>query len=111
MDRGYVDVVYARYLFAQRLIASGKYKIVYEVTGHPDFLWPLNNEHPNVLTVSKSLANAAPEVVVEYVKQTILSARFPQRARTRLVGKSSGRSGKPKAISVRQRRHLTRLRD
>jgi 2'-hydroxybiphenyl-2-sulfinate desulfinase len=76
LDRGYVDAVYARYIFAQRLIASGKYKIVYEVTKHPDFLWPLNNEHPNVLTVSKNLADEAPEIVVEYVKQVILAARW-----------------------------------
>jgi 2'-hydroxybiphenyl-2-sulfinate desulfinase len=76
LDRGYVDAVFARYIFAQRLLASGKYKIIYEVTGDPDHFWPLNNEYPNVLTVSRKLAEDAPEVVIEYVRQTILAARW-----------------------------------
>lgn len=76
LDTGTVDAIFARFVFAQRLLASGKYKAVYETSADPEYVWPVNNEHPNILTVSRSLAESAPEVVVEWVKQTVRAARW-----------------------------------
>jgi 2'-hydroxybiphenyl-2-sulfinate desulfinase len=76
LEKGFVDAVFTRYVFAQRLLRSGKVKIIYEVSGDPDYLWPVNNEFPNVLTVSRRLADDAPEIVVEYVKQAVRAARW-----------------------------------
>jgi 2'-hydroxybiphenyl-2-sulfinate desulfinase len=76
LEKGFVDAVFTRYVFAQHLIRSGKFKIIYEVSGDSDYLWPVNNEFPNILTVSRKLADDAPEIVVEYVKQVIRAARW-----------------------------------
>jgi 2'-hydroxybiphenyl-2-sulfinate desulfinase len=76
LDKGEVDAIFARFVFAQKLLASGKYKVVYETTANPEYVWPVNNEHPNILTVSCKLAEEAPEVVIEYIKQVILAARW-----------------------------------
>jgi 2'-hydroxybiphenyl-2-sulfinate desulfinase len=76
LDAGTVDAIFARFVFAQRLLATGKYRAVYETSADPEYLWPVNNEHPNILTVSRGLAESAPEVVVEWVKQTIKAARW-----------------------------------
>jgi len=76
LDRGGADAVFVRFAKAQRMLASGKYKILYEVTANPEHVWPLNNEYPNILTVSRKLALDAPEIVVEYVKQTVRAARW-----------------------------------
>jgi 2'-hydroxybiphenyl-2-sulfinate desulfinase len=76
LDEGKVDAIFARFVFAQRLLATGKYKVVYETTADPEYVWPVNNEHPNILTVSRKLAENSPEVVTEYIKQVILAARW-----------------------------------
>jgi 2'-hydroxybiphenyl-2-sulfinate desulfinase len=76
LDKGEVDAIFARFVFAQKLLATGKYKVVYETTADPEYVWPVNNEHPNILTVSRKLAEEAPEVVTEYTKQVILAARW-----------------------------------
>jgi 2'-hydroxybiphenyl-2-sulfinate desulfinase len=70
------DAVFVRFVKAQRMLASGKYKIVCELTVNPDSVWPINNEYPEVLTVSKSLAHDAPEIVIKYLKQTIRAAQW-----------------------------------
>jgi 2'-hydroxybiphenyl-2-sulfinate desulfinase len=76
LDKNMADAVFVRFTKAQRMLASGRYKILYEVTANPDYVWPLNNEYPNILTVSRKLAIDAPEIVVEYVKQAIKAARW-----------------------------------
>jgi 2'-hydroxybiphenyl-2-sulfinate desulfinase len=76
LDEDRADAVFVRFVKAQRMLATGKYRIVCELTADPDFVWPINNEYPNILTVSRALTEMAPELVVEYVKQVIKAARW-----------------------------------
>jgi 2'-hydroxybiphenyl-2-sulfinate desulfinase len=76
LDSGKVDAIFARGARAQRLLATGKYKAVFELTAHPDLLAPIDNSYPNTLTVSTKLAQESPEIVVDYVKQTLLAAEW-----------------------------------
>lgn len=76
LDAGNIDALYSGSVGAQRLLATGKYKAIYEITADPDLVWPINNSYPNVLTVSRQLADEAPEVVVEYVKQALLASQW-----------------------------------
>jgi 2'-hydroxybiphenyl-2-sulfinate desulfinase len=76
LDSGKVDAIYAGGVRAQRLIFSGKYKPIYEISANPEQLAPINNSYPNTLTVSRKLADDAPEVVVEYVKQALLASEW-----------------------------------
>jgi 2'-hydroxybiphenyl-2-sulfinate desulfinase len=76
LDNGKTDAVFMLYAYASRMIASGKYRAICDLATHPASAPPLNNEYPNVLTVSRQLADSAPGIVVEYIKQTILAARW-----------------------------------
>jgi 2'-hydroxybiphenyl-2-sulfinate desulfinase len=76
LDAGKIDAIFSRAVRAQRLLATGKYKAIFEFTADPDVLSPVENIYPNVLTVSKKLADEAPEIVVEYVKQVLLAAEW-----------------------------------
>jgi 2'-hydroxybiphenyl-2-sulfinate desulfinase len=73
---GKVDAIYLKTTRARELIDGGKVKILYEIHANPSQLSPINNEQPNVLTVSRKLAEDHPEVVVEYIKQVILAAEW-----------------------------------
>jgi 2'-hydroxybiphenyl-2-sulfinate desulfinase len=83
LDEGKVDAIFAGSVKAQQLLSTGKYTAIYEVTKNPHLVLPTNNCYPNILTVSKKLADEAPEIVVEYVKQIILAADW---AKTNLPG-------------------------
>lgn len=76
LTNGSVDALYTRGTRAQRLLATGAYKAIFEVTGNAKQLYPVENIYPNVLTVSRQLAEEAPEIVVEYLKQTLLAAQW-----------------------------------
>jgi 2'-hydroxybiphenyl-2-sulfinate desulfinase len=76
LDGGKIDAIFSRAVRAQRLLATGKYKVIFEFTADPDVLSPVENIYPNVLTVSKKLADEEPEIVVEYVKQVLLAAEW-----------------------------------
>lgn len=76
LTAGTVDAIYAGGVFAQRLLAGGTFKPIYEISADPDLVLPINNSYPNTLTVSRQLAEEAPEIVVEYVKQTLLAAKW-----------------------------------
>jgi 2'-hydroxybiphenyl-2-sulfinate desulfinase len=83
LDNGRVDAIYSSGVRAQQLLSTGKYTAIYEVSANPNLVLPTNNCYPNILTVSKKLADDAPEIVVEYVKQVILAAEW---AKTNLSG-------------------------
>lgn len=74
LDAGEVDVIFVKLSIVQKLLDTGKYKVVYELSANREQLSPVNNEYPNTLTVSKKLAEEEPEVVVAYVKQLLLAA-------------------------------------
>ena len=76
LDSGKVDAIYARSTRSQQLLETGKYKAIFEIHKHPDLLAPISNTQPNILTVSRRLAEDSPEIVVEYVKQVILAAQW-----------------------------------
>jgi 2'-hydroxybiphenyl-2-sulfinate desulfinase len=76
LEEGKIDAIFSRAVRAQRLLATGKYKAIFEFTADPGVLSPVENIYPNVLTVSKRLAGEAPEIVVEYVKQVLLAAEW-----------------------------------
>jgi 2'-hydroxybiphenyl-2-sulfinate desulfinase len=76
LDNGKVDAIFSGGARAQHLLATGKYKAIFEVTAHPDLLAPINNGYPNTLTVSTKLARENPEIVVNYVKQSLLAAEW-----------------------------------
>ncbi|MBQ7429510.1 MAG: hypothetical protein IJV29_07565 [Butyrivibrio sp.] len=76
LDRGEVDAVFVKLSSPERLLESGKYRKLIDLFKDQHKVYPVNNEYPNVLTVSKKLAEEEPEVVVEYVKQVILAARW-----------------------------------
>jgi len=78
LDNGKIDAIFVRYTRSQQLLDTGKYKAIFEIHKHPHHLAPINNSQPNVLTVSRRLAEEAPEVVTEYVKQVILAAQWAQ---------------------------------
>jgi 2'-hydroxybiphenyl-2-sulfinate desulfinase len=51
---------------------------LFEYTAAPDHLLPSGNIYPNVLTVSGKLARENPEIVVEFVRQVLLAARWAE---------------------------------
>jgi 2'-hydroxybiphenyl-2-sulfinate desulfinase len=78
LDNGKIDAIYVASTRSQALLDTGKYKAIFEIHKHPCQLAPINNSKPNALTVSRRLAEEAPEVVTEYVKQVILAAQWAQ---------------------------------
>jgi len=76
LDVGEVDAAFVKLSASERLLDTGKYRRIFHIIKDQDQVLPVNNEYPNVLTVSTRLAEEEPEVVVEYVKQTILAARW-----------------------------------
>lgn len=76
LDKGLVDAAYVTGAFAPRILGTGNYKVIYELEKDTSQVLPINNIYPNVLTVSKKLADENPEIVVEYVKQTLLAAEW-----------------------------------
>jgi len=76
LNSGKIDAIYSRYIRAQKLLETGKYKVIFEIHKDPILLSPIGNDQPNILTVSRRLAEESPEVVVEYIKQVILAAQW-----------------------------------
>lgn len=81
LDENQVDAIFDKLPVVEQLLATGKYRRLYDVANDQQKLIPVNNEYPNVLTVSRKLAEEEPEVVVEFVKQTILAARWARENR------------------------------
>jgi 2'-hydroxybiphenyl-2-sulfinate desulfinase len=76
LDAGEVDAIYVDLAPAQRLLNTGKYKVLYNLHANTDVVPPIHNVYPDILTVSRKLAEDAPEIVVEYIKQTLLAAEW-----------------------------------
>jgi 2'-hydroxybiphenyl-2-sulfinate desulfinase len=83
LDGGRIDAIFSGGVKAQQLLSTGKYTAVYELSENPNLVLPVNNSYPNILTVSRKLADESPEIVIEYVKQVILAAQW---AKTNLPG-------------------------
>lgn len=76
LDDGEVDAIYVKLAQVQKLLSTGKYKVLFDIGAQPCLLAPINNEYPNALTVSRRVAEEAPHVVVEYVKQLLIAAQW-----------------------------------
>lgn len=76
LDNGLVDAIFVKLSLIQQLLDTGRYKVVYDLSTNSVRVPPINNEFPNTLTVSTHLANQSPELVVEYIKQTLLAAKW-----------------------------------
>lgn len=76
LDKGEVDAVFVKLSAVEKQLDTGKYRRIYHITKELPGIPPVNNEYPNVLTVSRRLAEEEPQVVVEFVKQTVLAARW-----------------------------------
>lgn len=76
LDSNKIDAAFVKLSKLQKLLDTGKYKIIYELSADRSQFSPVNNEYPNTLTVSKDLAQTRPEIVVEYVKQLLLAAEW-----------------------------------
>jgi len=76
LKNGTIDAAFVKLSAAERLLDTGDYKKIFNiVTDQKDFV-PVNNEVPNVLTVSEKLAKEEPEVVVAFLKAAIKAARW-----------------------------------
>ena len=76
LENGQVDAIFMKLPIAEELVSSGKFRKIFDVAYDQNALVPVNNEYPNILTVSEKLAEEEPEVVVEYIKQTIRASRW-----------------------------------
>ncbi len=81
LNEGRVDAVYYGGTWLQSLLDSGKVRSIFELSADPALLWPISNENPNILTVSRKLAEEAPEVVVAYLKQILKAAEWAKTHR------------------------------
>ncbi|TQI66827.1 ABC transporter substrate-binding protein [Clostridium sp. KNHs216] len=81
LDRGEVDAIYVKSSRAQKLLDTGKYRVIFDIAANPSQLSPINNEYPNALTVSRYLAEEFPEVVTAYVKELLLAAEWAKTNR------------------------------
>ncbi len=85
LDNGQVDAIYTGGTLAQRILKSGNYKVLYELEKDPSQVLAINNIYPNVLTVSRRLADEKPEIVVEYIKQTLIAAEWAKTNREETI--------------------------
>jgi len=82
---GQVDAIFSGGARAQALLNTGEYKAIYEISANPGRVLPINNSYPNVLTVSRRLAEEAPELVVAYIKQSLLAAEWAKTNRPEVL--------------------------
>lgn len=80
--QGEVDAIFYTGTWVQTLLETGKVRPLIEVSANPDLIWPISNDNPIVLTVSRPLAEEAPEIVVEYLKQVLRAAEWAKANRS-----------------------------
>ena len=76
LDEGKVDAVFVKLSASEIVLEDKKYRKLINLVADQDSVDPVNNEWPNVLTVSRKLAEEEPQVVVEYLKAAIQAARW-----------------------------------
>ncbi|MCI1857446.1 MAG: ABC transporter substrate-binding protein [Sporolactobacillus sp.] len=85
LESGEVDAIYVKSTQVQKLIDTGKFKVIFAINAEPSVLAPINNEYPNVLTVSRELAETRPEVVVAYLKQLLRAGEWAKHHRQEVL--------------------------
>ena len=76
LARGEVDAVFVRPQDIRKVEPDLKVRVIYDVWKQAGNTYPVNNCYPNVLTVSEKLAKEEPEVVVAFLKATIIASRW-----------------------------------
>ncbi len=76
LDKGEVDAIFVKLSASERVLETGRYRKLINLITDQDSVDPVNNEWPNVLTVSRKFAEEEPEAVVEYLKAVIVAARW-----------------------------------
>ena len=74
LNSGKVDVIFVKLSLIGALLETGKYRILYDLYEDWNSNFPINNEVPDVLTVSRQLAEKKPEVVEAYVRAVVKAA-------------------------------------
>lgn len=101
LESGRVDAVYYGGSWAQSLLETGKLRIIYDLSADPSLVWPISNENPNILTVSRELAESAPEIVVAYLKQVLKAAEWAKTHRLEVESIFSEQtSGTPEQVAA-----------
>ncbi len=78
---GEVDAIFYTGTWVQALLETGRVRSIFEVSAAPQVIWPLSNDNPIILTVSRPLAEEAPQIVIEYLKQVLLAAEWAKTNR------------------------------
>jgi 2'-hydroxybiphenyl-2-sulfinate desulfinase len=76
LESGEVDAVYVKLSSIQKVLDTGKFRILFDLTADLEQLSPINNEYPDVFTVSRKLAEENPEVVTAFVKQVVRATQW-----------------------------------
>jgi 2'-hydroxybiphenyl-2-sulfinate desulfinase len=76
LESGEVDAVYVKLSTIQKVLDTGKFRVLFDLTANKEQLSPINNEYPEAFTVSRKLAEEYPEVVIAYVKQVVRAAQW-----------------------------------
>lgn len=82
LDTGEVDAIFIKNTLVHQVLATGRYKVLFALNADPRLLAPVNNEYPNILTVSRRVAEEAPEVVIEFIKQHLRAAEWAKTHRS-----------------------------
>lgn len=76
LNAGTVDVIFVKLSLIGALLNTGKYRILYDLYEDWNRVFPINNEVPDILTVSRKLAEEKPEVVEAYVRAVVKAAQW-----------------------------------
>jgi 2'-hydroxybiphenyl-2-sulfinate desulfinase len=71
LEKGEVDALYVKLSAIQKVLDTGKFRVLYDLAADKKQVSPINNEYPEAFTVSRRLAEEHPEVVTAYVKQVV----------------------------------------
>ena len=76
LAKGEVDAIFGKVEDVRKISPELKVKVIYDVWKQSGDVQAVNNIYPNVLTVSEKLAKEEPEVVVAFLKASIIAARW-----------------------------------
>jgi 2'-hydroxybiphenyl-2-sulfinate desulfinase len=71
LEKGEVDALYVKLSAIQKVLDTGKFRLLFDLASDKKQIAPINNEYPEAFTVSRRLVEEHPEVVTAYVKQVV----------------------------------------
>jgi 2'-hydroxybiphenyl-2-sulfinate desulfinase len=76
LENGEADAVFVKLSTIQKVLDTGKFRVLFDLTANRNQLSPINNEYPEAFTVSRKLAEENPEAVAAFVKQVVRAAQW-----------------------------------